>query len=197
MKKIIMLLLILTVVGASAFAFDLTTFPSPIQPGDFLISPTIHLGRFYSWADYGFMLGITGAVEYALPIPLTVGGEAGIAIGFGSYGALGIPILAKVAWHPNFEVPNLDIYATLKLGLNIGILTGDYGYYGSNAKGGLGFAYGFNVGARYFFTPSFAAFGELGWDQYRYRITWDSFSYTYKYYGWMGSFFHAGVTFKF
>ena len=195
MKKIILLLLILVVVGGSVFAFDISTFPSPIQPGNLLISPTISIGRFFSWWDYGFLLGITGAVEYALPIPLTVGGEVGVAFGFGEYGVIGIPILAKVAWHPNFEVPNLYTYITLKLGASLGFPTGEAK---NDTKGGAGFAYGFNAGVRYFFTPTIGVFGELGWDQYRYSIKYDGGYYygSWKYKGWMGSFFHAGITFK-
>ena len=190
-KKFLLVLLVIVIAGGSAFAFDAATFPSPIKPGDWLISPTIGLGSYGGW---GFALGITGAVEYALPIPLTVGGEVGAAFGFGYFwNSMAIPILGKVAWHPNFEVPNLDVYVTLKLGADIGILLDDYN---DGKKVGAGFAFGFNTGARYFFTPKIGVFGELGWEDYTFRTKYSGAWGSAKAKWWIGTFFHTGITFK-
>jgi hypothetical protein len=201
MKKICLVLLILAVVGGAAFSFDLKSFPSPIKPGSLLLNPTVNMGSYgasvsgggSSETDTGgFGLGITLSADYALPIPLTVGLETGFGTAFDDdFDGIVIPILARVAWHPNFEVPNLDTYITLKLGYSVA--TGD----------GLdgGFSGGGNVGARYFFSPKIAVFGELGYDRYTmgsdeinipgfygyggYKLEWSYYMYTW---------FHTGIT---
>ena len=172
MKKIVLVLLIFTVVGGAAFAFDLESFPDPIEEGNLLISPVLNLGGFGGW----MMLGITGAVDYALPIPFMVGGEVGVAFTTLSGGPVMIPILARFSWHPNFEVDNLDTYLRIKLGYTIGI--GGRWYYGWGGFGG--FSFGSTLGVRYFFNDTMGVFGELGWD------VW----------GWVYTYFHVGVTFK-
>ena len=204
MKKILFVVLILVVLGTSAFAFDIKSFPSPIQKKDLLISPTFNLGRYY-WR--GATIGATIGIDYALPInfALTVGGEAGFAFptstyynsGYGSRDTMrqiAIPIMVRAAWHPNFEVPNLDVYAIIKLGMAIGLLTNKPEYY----KGRSGFAGGGNVGVRYFFGPKFGLFGELGWDSYNVGIKYTGpySGYWYSPTLWMGTFFHLGITFK-
>lgn len=184
MKKIVLVLCILLLAGGTAFSFDLTTFPSPIQQGSLLISPTFNLGSYY-YAS-AFALGITASVEYCLPISfaLAVGGEAGVGFLVGySESYLCIPIFARVSWHPNFEVNNLDTYLVLKLGYNISLTQ----YYGG------GFSFGFAAGARWFFTPVIGVFGELGWDRYGLKYDYDwYYNYTTYIYTWL----HLGVTFK-
>ena len=197
MKKIVLVLLILAVAGGSAFAFDINSFPDPIEEGQFLISPTFHLGSFFG---YGVTLGITGAVDYALPIPvaLMVGGEVGVAFIAASYTPILIPILARVSWHPNFEVDNLDVYVRTKLGYAIGF--GSSGY-GSDSNWGGGFSWGVSSGVRYFFTEMMGVFGELGWDGYGVSYGYDYGGYygsygRYRYNSWIWTYFHTGVTFK-
>ena len=167
MKKFVLVLLILAVVGSSAFAFNIKTFPSPIEKRSLLISPGVAIGiNVNSWDLTGFQLGIPVSIEYALPInfALTVGGQTGVGLGFTSSGGgtmLSIPIMAKVAWHPNFEVKNLDLYYAIKMGLAIGIWAGAPDGW---KKAGAGFAFGTDIGIRYFFTPKFGINGEVGWD---------------------------------
>jgi len=200
MKKVVLALLILVVVGASAFAFDVTSFPDPINKGDFLISPTFSFGSYYGFTS---AIGITGAFDFALPTPiaLTAGLELGIGMLLGdwNYGSGDasfkcLPILARIAWHPNFEVPSLDPYVTFKVGYNINLTGEDNDYY----KFGGGFSYGFNAGVRYFVTPNVAIFGELGYD--RWGISFETkgwygyggYSWSYYIYTWV----HVGVTFR-
>ena len=200
MKKLALILALGILVGTAAFSFDLETFPSPIQKGNIMISPTFSFGSYYGFSS---AIAITGAVDYALPIPiaLTVGGEAGIATVVGySNNFMSLPIFARVGWHPNFEVPNLDTYITLKLGYNI-LLSGakDSGTNWEYNYGG-GFSYGGNVGARYFFTPVIGAFAELGYDQYAisYEYKWTGGGpYTHNYNYYIYTWVHVGVTFKF
>ena len=202
MKKIFMILLVLAVVGGTAFAFDVKSHPAPIGKGSFMISPTFGIGTYYY---SGAVISFMAQFDYALPINfgLTIGGEVGFAMttysgwGYGyTYKPFAIPILARVFWHPNFEVKGLDPYVGLKMGLAIGILGGTKKYGDYEAKGRSGFAMGFNVGCRYLFNNSIGVFGELGYDQYWVGIKEKS-SYwgDVKYYWPMRTFFRAGVTF--
>ena len=189
MKKVVLVLVILAVVGGSAFAFDLFSFPDPIEEGDILISPTIHLGGIsYGWG-LGVMLGISGAVDYALPLPIPfmAGGEVGFAFFTSKGGPMLIPILGRFSWHPNFEVDGLDTYTRFKIGYAIGFGEG----------WGGGFSFGTTAGVRYFFTDNIGVFGELGWDGYYVSIDYDDY---WGYWGswgyWAYTFLHVGVTFK-
>jgi hypothetical protein len=191
-------------VAVAGFSFDVKTFPDPIQKGSFLISGGLGIGAFHP--SFGFFdggidsaafFGASIIVDYALPInfALTVGGESGfygakINIPFDDSSALlEIPIIARVAWHPNWEVKNLDTYVLVKLGFGLGIITGDAGDHLNNP---VGFIYGTNLGVRYFFTPKIGAFGELGYEG-NYLKTRDS-GWTYYFYA--TKFLTLGVTFK-
>jgi len=206
MKKLLCILVLACLVMGGVFAIDLSKFPSPMKPGSFMISPTVHLGGSgfsgLGAVDDGFHLSIaaTVAADYCLPIPLTVGLETGAAFSTEKDSDILIPILARVAWHVNFGVKNLDPYVGAKIGYTIN--TGDFeSYKGSlydTSSGGLSF--GFNVGVRYFFTPMIGVFGELGYDRYKWGEVnykgiygWGSWSWSAYYY----TFFHAGVTIKF
>ena len=199
MKRIALVLLIFIVVAGAAFSFDPTTFPSPIQPGNILVSPAFHLGghsfNLPSGYSYGsaFGLGISAAIDYALPIPfaLSVGGELGIIMAPGSVMTpMGIPILARIAWHPNFEVPNLDTYIRFKMGGNIGFALD------SNWKSGGGFAWGINFGARYFVSPTIAPFAELGFTQYGFKIKEAGLLRNLSWPSYMFNIFTFGVTIR-
>ena len=197
MKKIVLVLLILAVFGGSAFAFDLFSFPDPIEEGNILISPTFNLGGLAGWG--GVMIGITGAVDYALPIPIPfmVGGEVGFAFFTEEYGPKLVPILARFSWHPNFEVDGLDTYVRLKMGYSIGF--GDAGGSGYGGWSG-GFCFGSTAGVRYFFSDNIGVFGELGWDGYGVSYDWD---YDFGWYSgrsswsaWVYTYLHVGVSFR-
>ena len=216
MKKIVLFILIFAIIGGTAFAFDIHSFPSPIKKGSLLISPMLGLGYQpgfwhngysyysyygYSWFNYrsydnAFALAIPVAIEYALPInfALTVGGEVGIAFGFtsGKGTILNIPVLAKVAWHPNFEVANLDVYTSIKIGIGIGILAG---FRNIDTKAGVGFGFGWDVGARYFFSPKIGIIGELGWNRYGFVLNYTEYFYRYTWSMPMHTFFRFGLTF--
>ena len=206
MKRLVFLLLILALVGGSAFAFDWHSFPSPIEKGDLLISPLVGIGIHWGsgWtSDLGGGLGlaIPVAIEYALPInfALSVGGEVGLGMGFKDGGGtiLAIPMLAKVAWHPNFEINNLDLYYTIKMGFSIGIWTGmsdpfDKFY----KKVGAGFAFGTDIGVRYFFTEKFAINGEVGFDNYAAGFKGKGGWAYGNHRGMISTFTRIGVTFK-
>jgi hypothetical protein len=184
-KKLLGIVLFSAVLAVSTFAVDLRSFPSPIEKGSILINGGFGIGTTFigtsaytTARDFGALLGGYVAVDYALPInfALTVGGEIGFSGasakdigGVKAKMSIGvIPIMARVAWHPNFEVPNLDTYVLAKLGFALGFWGGDNGklYKTAGATNPGGFIYGFDVGARYFFTDSLGAFAEVGYERY-------------------------------
>ena len=66
------------------------------------------------------------------------------------------PIAARIAYHPNFNVPRLDTYVVLTFGAIISP---------NNAKQKAYFWPGISIGARYFFLPELGAYIELGFDK--------------------------------
>jgi hypothetical protein len=207
MKKLLGIVLFSAVLTVSTFAFDLSSFPSPIQKNSVLLNGGLGIGSLYGgWTSSGFLGGYV-AVDYALPINfgLTVGAEVGFAGGavkniFGEkvgYSIAVIPILARIAWHPNFEIRNLDTYLLAKFGYGIGF------WGGKDAKlqkalltnpGGL--VYGFNVGARYFFTDSLGAFVEGGYEYYILTSEGKVTGYSWGDLNFANRFVTLGITFK-
>jgi hypothetical protein len=170
------------IVGVTAwgFSFDVKSFPSPIQKNSVLISGGLAIGVFAPPDEYKYsaLFGGSVAVDYALPInfALTVGGEVGYSGGrlkaddddFGGDISLGeIPIAIRVAWHPNWEVSNLDTYALVKVGYGIGFWLGDDV---EGVKNPRGLIIGSNVGVRYFFIPALGVFLEGGYEFHFLRI---------------------------
>jgi hypothetical protein len=129
------------------------------------------------YAYYGnyFLFGGHLAMDYVLPtnFPLTIGLEAGFSgakisapsVNTFSGSLRAIPILARVAWHPNFGIKNLDTYALLKLGYTIGFFGGEITDKLTINKQPSGFTIGFKIGARYFFTEHLGIFGEFGYER--------------------------------
>jgi hypothetical protein len=128
MKKMAALLMV-AVLGGTVQAFDFSTFPSPIEPGDFLLSagggivPTLEVvfpGGDPSW-EIPVLFGGFAKIDYALLIPFTVGVEGGFFAGKtfgrdpGTELAL-VPIMGRFTWHPNWGVGNLDTYIGVKAG---------------------------------------------------------------------------------
>jgi outer membrane protease len=122
-------------------------------------------------------------LDYLLPIsvPLSLGFEVGIdsASTSASDGykddILAIPLLVRVAYHFDL-MPRLDLYAVGKIGYAFGSWSGDtYDWLNENdgvnnrgykTTGPSGFAFGFDVGAAYYFTSTIGAFIEAGFDRY-------------------------------
>ncbi|MDR2629332.1 MAG: hypothetical protein LBC60_00255 [Spirochaetaceae bacterium] len=200
--RVILTLALVLGVTVSAVSFDIKSFPDPIKQGDILLSGGFGLGVFYPERidlTSSLLLGGSFAVEYALPInfALTVGGEVGFS---GSKlkglfdsdpetSLLEIPIIARVAWHPNWEVKNLDTYILAKFGYGIGIWAGDQADYLKNPRGII---FGTNIGVRYFFIPALGAFAEGGYEYHflNYENSYATFSaFAFK-------FLTLGVTFK-
>ncbi len=152
MRKI--LLFVLLALGLSAFANAQKKVTPTIKKGDMLFNAatSIGLGGGLSYgvsADYVLLDNLTGGVD-----ALTAGAYVDYNEGF----AAGV----KSDFHYQF-INKLDTYAGLRLGYIFGTskeVGNDLVKMNVETKGA--FAYGLHVGGRYFFTPKFAAFSELG-----------------------------------
>jgi hypothetical protein len=183
-KKIVLVLILGCLLSGGVFAFDPASYPDVIDEGDILINVGVGFGT----PLYGNMSipPLSVSVDYALPIggyPFTVGGLVGFNQSkyewnsAGVYGYkftyTGIAMAGRFGYHPDFEVDNLDVYATIALGYYIYTARTEYtGNWGgitqTPASSYSRFYYGLNVGARYFFTGNIGAFAELGYSALSY-----------------------------
>jgi hypothetical protein len=181
MKKRGWLILVLVAFAAGG-AFAQNWYDS-YAPGIDASKIFINAGIGYGFSSYSMGIPpISVSADFKLPIklPITVGGVAALSTwkrsiasvpGFAdsdisiTYRNIGFG--ARGAYHFNF-VKNLDTYAGLTLGYVIQSADVKYGsYYDSVPKtsydGNSFFLYGFNIGARYFFTKNIGAYLELGY----------------------------------
>jgi hypothetical protein len=200
MKKVLAVLVSAVIAVSAASAMDFGNFGGGIEKGDVLLSPGFGFGKSYETGYSTNLLGGTLAADFALPAAaLTVGLESGFLSAtydtFGTKGGYGvIPILARVGYHPDLGVKNLDVYALAKIGFGIGFFTGDLkdwadDYNVSNPKG---LVYGFDIGVRYFFAKHIGVFAEGGYEYY--FLKYKENGYTYG--DFAKKFIAAGVTFK-
>jgi hypothetical protein len=131
--------------------------------------------------DAGIGIGGNVSLDYLLPIniPLSLGVEAGFSGGRVMFGwssnpnqyedtIMAIPLLLRAAYH--FDLfPKFDLYLVGKIGFALGLWTGDYkDSWDANITIDTiaGFAFGFDVGAAYYFSPRLGIFAEAGFDDY-------------------------------
>ena len=122
----------------------------------------------------GFDSGIEGDVgvganiyaDFLLPIgvPLSLGFELGydvskLKLGLAEETLGAVPLLLRAAYHFDL-MANLDLYVVGKIGYAVGT------YSGSGLEDIGGVAFGFDVGAAYYFTPTVGVFAEGGFDDY-------------------------------
>lgn len=173
MKKLVLLLLILVIVGGSAFAFDMLSYPPPLDGGGAVM---IDMG--VGWSYYGWIYNWFGKVvvppifidaAFALPnIPLSVGLSTSYyqyKYGIYDYGWRSnfLFLGTKVDWHFGFPMEMMDVYAGITLGYRIHWYTGRYGYYYGTAYSYSSIDYGGHVGLHFYFTPVFGAMVETGY----------------------------------
>ena len=170
-------------VSVSGFALDWTAYPDTIEKGNLIINAGVGFGT----PLYGDMTipPIIASVDYALPLgglPFTLGGFFGFnqskyewsLAGYGyTYTYTGMAFGARLGYHPDFGVKNLDTYAALALGYYLFGAEAEYtGNWGIIAKTEPAkydtFYYGFNLGARYFFTGNIGIWAELGYSALSY-----------------------------
>lgn len=171
MKKTVLCLIM-------AFSFILTSQAQVFQKDDKVVNLGIGLGTFHGSGYSTIIPPIGGSFEYGIVDGL-IDGNASIGVGgylgftssrfkyaSGDYGynynyfILG----ARGAFHYQF-VDKLDTYAGLMLGYQIGSSSkyGNWGGINIEPNSSSYFTYSFFVGARYYFSNSFAAFAELGY----------------------------------
>jgi hypothetical protein len=126
--------------------------------------------------DAGAGIGGNIYADYPLPIsiPVSPGFEVGVdSASFGSAGGYKdtvttIPLLVRAAYHLDL-LPRLDFYIVGKIGYALGFWEGDNKkawerMVSITDKGGI--AFGFDIGAAYYFSPTIGAFAEVGFDRY-------------------------------
>ena len=176
MKKGILVLLVFVIVTGSAFAFDILSFPAPVQPGAVMIDAGIGL-RHLTYIGHKISIPpLFAQGEFALPVgvPLSVGGGISVAQwkwnywglwGLGDYGykVTYITPHTRVNWHWGFDIPWLDFYTGMSLGWNIATYKWHGDYYGFSASAKSGFYWAFQAGAHFYFTQNIGAMVETGY----------------------------------
>jgi hypothetical protein len=170
MKKIVLVLLFLSLAAGFVFSGDLMKYPPPLEGGDILID--LGLGWAFSAADTGISIKIPPIVlnaEYCLPfIPISVGALAGFyQLGWTggysywnetwTYATFG----GRANWHWNFDVSWLDFYTGVFFGYTHFSFTSNYISGPERAYGGI--EYGGQVGVHFYFTKNIGAVAELGY----------------------------------
>jgi hypothetical protein len=163
-------LLILTLLCLCAFsAFSLSSGKGSkkggsdgVQPGNILISGGLTVGSVTVATFTESMIGFDASVDYALARGLTVGGELGYAAADLVGETLSIvPFAARLGYHPNVGVRNLDVYGLFKLGL---------GFVSFVDESYTAVGVGIDLGGRYFFNGKVGAFAEVGYDGYNFKV---------------------------
>ena len=172
MKRIIFVLLIVSMVAFSALAVDFMSYPPPVDGGDLLLNAGVGFGGFGQPGSTVRIPPIVGALEYCLPlgVPVSVGGvvsfyQYGWTSEFWSYVHTYFTLAGRANWHWNIDVEWLDLYS----GISIGYTNHSYSSKGPSGQddprpnlnyGGLYWAG--QVGARFYFVETIGAFAEIG-----------------------------------
>jgi len=170
-KIIIALILFVSIVGgASAIEFNWQNYADCVKQGDILVNAGIGFGT--PVAGDMVIPPIQASVEYVLPIagfPTSFGGLFGISTS--SYDFLGskseytyMAFGGRASWHFDLGIDKLDTYSSLALGYFM--YSAKSSSIAATTVGSL--YYGFNVGARYFFTPVIGASVEIGYSALSY-----------------------------
>jgi hypothetical protein len=128
-------------------------------------------------------IGIGGNLyaDYLLPvgIPLSLGFEFGVDTAKFSVSGGGhtykdtitvLPLLLRAAYHFDL-LANLDLYLVGKIGYAVGFWGGNiYDALKNYIDSVSGVAFGFDIGAAYYFTPVFGVFAEAGFDDYALEV---------------------------
>jgi len=171
MKKVLLLLLVLSAAGGFAFSADLMDYPTSLGGGDFLIDAGLGWaftsGSSTSISASTTIPPIVLSAEYCLPsIPVSVGGLMGFYqyewrhsgvntpwVETWTYATFGV----RANWHWNIGVSWFDLYTGAFIGYN-------YFSWSSESKythGGLDF--GGQVGAHFYFAKNMGALAEWGY----------------------------------
>jgi hypothetical protein len=176
MKKLLLLLVVFVVGSVGAFAFDILSYPPPVEGGNILVD----VGLGFTGAEYGDISvpPLRASVEYALPVgvPISVGGF--FAFHRNTYETFAgewawnhLTIAARANWHWGFDVSWFDLYTGLMLGYTINSLSFDAksgyaslsSYYEDLYADDSHFLFSFQLGSHFYFTKIVGAFVEFGY----------------------------------
>ena len=174
MKKIVLVLLVLAIVGGSAFAMDILSYPPPVQGGNILLDLGVGLrGVGYSGAKW-HIPPLFAQVEFALPVgvPISVGGMFTISK-FGTtwnwshdekyeWSWTDITVAGRANWHWGFDINWLDFYTGLSMGYIIEKFNSEPKWTEEEYSYG-GFFYAIQVGAHFYFTKLIGVVAEFGY----------------------------------
>jgi hypothetical protein len=171
MKKLLILLIFFVLVSGSAFAFDILSFPPPVEGGNILLDVGLGLrSTGYSGASW-VIPPLFVQVEYALPVgvPISVGGlftvsrykyDFGGWLGGYTWSWTDITIATRANWHWGLNISWLDLYTGLSLGWTISMFDSTSSLFtGSDYSG---FYTAFQAGAHFYFTQNIGAVAEIG-----------------------------------
>lgn len=139
------------------------------ERGDKLLNVGVGVGSQFMAAGAKGTPPVGVSLEFGASDQISIGGYAGYAgakvetvVGDWKYNY--IIVGGRGSYHFDFGVENLDPYAGVLLGYNIASVSTDTNLPTASAGG---FIWGAHAGARYFFSPKFGAFAEVG-----YGIAW-------------------------
>ena len=171
MMKTILLFLLLTC-SMATFAQRGTHGGSDnkVDVGSIIANLGLGVGADYGNAYYNSAFGTKASLEFGLweagPGVITLGGELGGSWSDGGYytdyKAHTFVVAARSAWHCGLNVPNLDVYGGISLGLGFRHQT--YDNNGPQTNNDVVPAPGIFVGASYYVTPNFGFNAEAGYD---------------------------------
>jgi hypothetical protein len=184
MKKLLLAAGLVIVVAIS-------TFGQPFAKGEHAINLGLGFGNTYpNQSYYGFRPSISGSYEYGIvEVPMgsdltgvvSVGGYLGWAGGShkydndATYHVTHFYMAARGNYHFIFH-DKLDTYAGIWMGGRISgdSWSGDGQYYDDIDAVTSGFAGGFYVGGRWYFTDNFAIYSEIGYliSIFNFGVTW-------------------------
>ena len=171
MKKFFLVLLVFLIVGGSAFAFDILSYPPPLTGGNVMVDAGIGLTFYGSRIGKVSIPPIFLNVEYALngKVPISVGGfaayyrynyrvvgDSGWQYGFFTLGG-------RANWHWGFDVSWLDFYCGTWIGyriFNANWVGTSHGYIAPHYGG---FDFGLQVGSHFYFSNKFGMVLESGY----------------------------------
>ena len=172
MKKLVLVLLILLVAASSAFAFDILSYPPPLEGGgDFMIDVGVGLAA-YGWGGKISIPPLFLDIEYALPVmvPISVGGFVSFFQYKYAYQSLWnekwtfVVSGARANWHWGFDVEWLDFYTGIWMGYRYFRFSSDKSVSsGYNKPTYGGFDWGTQVGAHFYFTNIVGVIVESGY----------------------------------
>ncbi|GHU25721.1 hypothetical protein FACS1894172_17720 [Spirochaetia bacterium] len=183
MRKLIAIIIVATVTGTAAFAQDWYKSYAPGINQNILINAGIGFGPTGGYGNGVIPLSVSADFKLPIDLPLTVGGILTYSQWKYSFTVLSnnydlkwnnIGFGVRVMYHFNF-IENFDVYTGITLGYVIQTFD-DSGYSGNNYDANSFFLFGFNVGARYFFTDNIGAYLEVGYS----GLQFASFGVTFK-----------------